>query len=153
MSLKALHSWFLISVLFLVVGCSKPEQPEFISLKYLKVHEFTEEEVTLTGTAILFNPNSYSITVKEIDIFVKVNDQAVGKVHQVGEVKVPSNSEFEVPLNVTFAPQDVYDNLLSGLINYIMKGEFAVHYKGDIRVKVSGLVFKVPVDYKGNVKI
>ena len=153
MSLKALHSWFLISVLFLVVGCSKPEQPEFINLKYLKVHEFTEEEVTLTGTAILFNPNGYSITVKEIDIFVKVNDQAVGKVSQVGEVKVPSNSEFEVPLNVTFAPQDVYDNLLSGLINYIMKGEFAVHYKGDIWVKVSGLVFKVPVDYKGNVKI
>ncbi len=153
MLLKDLHNLFLISGLLLAVSCSTPEQPEFINIKDLKVHEFTDEQITLTGVAILFNPNRYSITVKEIDISVQVNNHAIGKVKQIGEVKVPSNSEFEVPLNVTFAPQDVYDNLLSGLINYIMKGKFAVHYTGYIRIKVSGLVFKVAVDHKGNVKI
>ena len=122
-------------------------------MKNLKVESFSEEEVKLSGAAILYNPNTYSITVKEIDIFVKVNDQAVGKVNQIGEVKVPAKAEFEVPLNVSFAPEEVYDNLLSGLISYIMKGEFDVYYKGEIKIKVSGLVFKVPVDHKATVKI
>jgi LEA14-like dessication related protein len=122
-------------------------------MKNLAVENFSEEEVRLTGAAILHNPNSYSISVKEIDIFVRVDDQAVGKVNQIGEVKVPANAEFEVPLNVSFAPEEVYDNLLSGLISYIMKGEFEVYYKGFIKIKVSGLVFKVPVDHKANVKI
>lgn len=153
MPFKVLHGWFLMSILLLTVGCSTPEQPEFVRIKNLKVQEFTEEDINLTGAAVLFNPNSYSITVKEIDVFVRVNDQAVGKVNQVGEVKVPANSEFEIPLNVRFAPQEVFDNLLSGLISYIMKGEFEVHYKGFIRIKVSGWVFKVPLDHTASVKI
>ena len=149
------HLSVLYPLIFVLVAlaCSKPEQPEFVRMKNLTVESFTEEEVRLTGAAILHNPNGYSITVKEIDIFVRVNDQAVGKVNQVGEVKVPANAEFEVPLNVSFAPEEVYDNLLSGLISYIMKGEFEVYYKGAIRIKVSGLVFKVPVDHKATVKI
>ena len=142
-----------MSVILVAAACSKPEQPELIRIKDLKVQDFNKEEVILTGSAVLFNPNGYSITVKEIDVLVQVNDQAVGKVNQVGEVKILAKSEFEVPLNVTFAPQDVYDNLLSGLISYIMKGEFNVHYKGVIRIKVSGLVFTVPVDHKSIVKI
>ena len=153
MRFKALHSCFLMSVILVAVACSKPEQPELIRIKDLKVQDFNKEEVILTGSAVLFNPNRYSITVKEIDVLVQVNNQAVGKVNQVGEVKILAKSEFEVPLNVSFAPQDVYDNLLSGLISYIMKGEFNVHYKGVIRIKVSGLVFTVPVDHKSTVKI
>ena len=153
MRFRALHSCFLMSVILVAAACSKPEQPELIRIKDLKVQDFNKEEVILTGSAVLFNPNGYSITVKEIDVLVQVNDQAVGKVNQVGEVKILAKSEFEVPLNVTFAPQDVYDNLLSGLISYIMKGEFNVHYKGVIRIKVSGLVFTVPVDHKSIVKI
>jgi len=142
-----------MSVILVAAACSKPEQPELIRIKDLKVQDFNKEEVILTGSAVLYNPNGYSITVKEIDVLVQVNDQAVGKVNQVGEVKILAKSEFEVPLNVSFAPQDVYDNLLSGLISYIMKGEFNVHYKGVIRIKVSGLVFTVPVDHKSIVKI
>lgn len=122
-------------------------------MKNLKVDEFTEDLVTISGAAILYNPNSFLITVKEIDVEVKVNDQAVGKAKQIGEVRVPPKSEFEVPMNASFAPEEVYDNLLSGLINYIMKGEFDVYYKGSIRIKVSGVVFKVPVDHKATVKI
>ena len=153
MRLKLIQTYLLVLFVLLGLGCSKPTQPELIRVKNLEVHEFTEDEVTLTGSAILFNPNKYSITVNEIDISVKVNDQAVGKVKQMGEVNVPANAEFEVPLNVTFNPEDVYDNLLSGIISYLMKGEFDVHYQGVIKIKVGGLVFKVPVDHMATVKI
>ena len=148
-----IQTYLILLFVLLGLGCSKPTQPELVRVKNLEVHEFTEDVVTLTGSAILFNPNKYSIAVKEIDINVKVNNQAVGKVKQIGEVNVPANAEFEVPLNVTFDPEDVYDNLLSGIINYIMKGEFDVHYQGIIRIKVGGLVFKVPVDHMDTVKI
>ena len=148
----AISSCWLLTIV-ICCSCSRPEEPEFVQMKNLRVETFTEEEVKLSGAAILYNPNSYSITVKEIDIFVKVNDQAVGKVNQIGEIKVPARANFEVPLNVNFAPEEVYDNLLSGLINYIMKGEFDVYYKGQIKLKVSGIVFKVPVDHKATVKI
>lgn len=137
----------------LVLACSRPEEPEFVQMKNLTVDEFTEELVTISGAAILYNPNSFAITVKEIDVEVKVNDQAVGKAKQIGEVKVPPKAQFEVPMNASFAPEEVYDNLLSGLINYIMKGEFDVYYKGHIKIKVSGIVFNVPVDHKATVKI
>lgn len=143
----------LILSALIMLACSRPEEPEFVRMKNLKVDEFTEKEVNISGAAILYNPNRFPITVKEIDVSVKVNDQAVGKAKQIGEVKVPARSEFEIPLNASFAPEEVYDNLLSGLIGYIMKGEFDVYYKGYIRIKVSGVVFKVPVDHKAKVKI
>ncbi|GJM30691.1 MAG: hypothetical protein DHS20C17_33260 [Cyclobacteriaceae bacterium] len=122
-------------------------------MKDLKVEEFTEQEVKLSGAAILYNPNRFPITVKEIDVSVKVNDHAVGKAKQIGEVKVPAKAQFEIPMRVSFAPEEVYDNLLSGLIGYIMKGEFDVYYKGYIKIKVSGVVFRVPVDHKAKIKI
>ena len=143
----------LLMFCLLTLSCSRPEEPEFIRMKNLTVEEFSEEEVTISGAAILFNPNKFAVTVKEIDIEVKVNDQAVGKAKQIGEVKVPPGAEFEVPMNASFAPEEVYDNLLSGLINYIMKGEFDVYYKGFIKIKVSAATFKVPVDHKATVKI
>ena len=143
----------LLALSFLVLACSRPEEPEFVRMKNLQVDEFTDQQVTISGAAILYNPNNFAITVKEIDIEVKVNDQAVGKANQIGEVKVPPRAEFEVPLNAAFAPEEVYDNLLSGLINYIMKGQFDVHYKGHIKIKVSGVVFKVPVDHQATVKM
>jgi len=143
----------LLLPVVLALSCARPEEPEFIRMKNLQVNEFTEKEVNISGAAILYNPNSFPITVKEIDVAVRVNDQAVGKAKQIGDVKVPAKAEFEVPLNATFAPEEVYDNLLSGLIGYIMKGEFDVYYQGYIRIKVSGVVFKVPVDHKAKVKL
>ncbi len=134
-------------------ACSRPEEPELVKMKNLKVEEFTEDIVNISGAAVLYNPNNFKITVKEIDIEVRVNDQAVGKAKQIGEVMVPARSEFEVPMNASFAPEEVYDNLLSGIISYIMKGEFDVYYQGVIKIKVSGIVFRVPVDHKAKVKI
>ena len=154
MKLTHFHNYLLIFVTTLILwACSRPEEPELIRIKNLKVDEFTEEVVDISGAAILYNPNRFSITVMEIDIEVKVNDQAVGKAKQIGQVQVPARAEFEVPMNASFAPEEVYDNLLSGLINYIMKGEFDVYYKGVIKIKVSGVVFRVPVDHKTKVKI
>lgn len=148
-----LNNIYLTLLSLLILACSRPEEPEFIRMKNLKVEEFSEENVTISGAAMLFNPNTFTVTVKEIDIEVRVNDQAVGKAKQIGEVKVPPKAEFEVPMNASFAPEEVYDNLLSGLINYIMKGEFDVYYKGYIKIKVSGVMFKVPVDHKATVKV
>lgn len=145
--------YYFLPVFVLLTSCTRPIEPEFVRMKNLKVETFTEEEVTLTGAAILYNPNSFTITVKEIDVFVRVNDHAVGKAKQIGEVIVPAKAQFEVPLNASFAPEEVYDNLLSGLINYIMKGEFEVYYTGVIVIKVSGFIFKVPLDHKTKVKI
>lgn len=150
---KPYNTGLLLLTILSVVSCSRPEEPEFVRMKNLKVEEFTEEAVKISGTAILYNPNSFAITAKEADVAVTVNDQAVGKAKQIAEVNVPAKSEFEIPLNATFAPEEVYDNLLSGLIGYIMKGEFDVHYKGVIRIKVSGVVFRVPVDHKAKVKL
>ncbi len=145
--------WLLLLTVLSVASCSRPEEPEFVRMKNLKVEEFTEEVVKISGTAILYNPNNFAITAKEADVEVTVNDQAVGKAKQIAEVNVPAKSEFEIPLNANFAPEEIYDNLLSGLIGYIMKGEFDVHYKGVIRIKVSGVVFRVPVDHKAKVKL
>ncbi|MDH3710396.1 MAG: LEA type 2 family protein, partial [Cyclobacteriaceae bacterium] len=107
----------------------------------------------LGGEAILHNPNGIKVTVKEIDISVTVNEKAVGKVNQTGEIEVPANAEFEVPLVVDFAPNDVYDNLLSGLMTIISKGQLEVHYKGFIKMKAAGITFKVPIDHQDEVKI
>ena len=149
--------WFkVLNLLFICLwlySCSKPKQPEFVRIKSLVVKEFSDEKVTLGGEAILHNPNGIKVTVKEIDISVTVNEKAVGKVNQTGEIEVPANAEFEVPLVVDFAPNDVYDNLLSGLMTIISKGQLEVHYKGFIKMKAAGITFKVPIDHQDEVKI
>jgi len=140
-------------VLSLVSACNKPKQPEFVSIKSLEIQEMTDDKVTLAGEAILHNPNGFSVTVKEIDINVTVNEKAVGKVNQIGDIKVPAREDFEVPLVIDFAPRDVYNNLLSGLMAVITKGKLEVYYQGSIKMKAAGITFNVPIDYKDQVKL
>ena len=142
----------LVGLTALNLACSRPKEPELVRIKSLTVQEFTDKNVVLEAEAILLNPNSIGVTVKEIDVSVTVDEKAVGKVNQTGEIKVPAKSEFEVPLVIEFAPQDVYDNLLSGLISFIGKGEIPVHYQGHIKMKAAGINFKVPIDHKDQVK-
>ncbi len=144
---------YFVFLSLLVIGCSKPKQPEFVKIKSLDIQEFTDTKVTVAGEAVLNNPNKFSVTVKEIDVSVTINDKAVGKVNQIGDIKVPANSEFDVPLVIDFAPKDVYDNLLSGLMSFIAKGELEVHYEGVIKMKAAGITFKVPIDHRDDVKI
>ncbi len=142
--------------LFLIVGliaCGKPERPKFVSIKSLEVKDFTEKKVTLAGEAVLHNPNKFAVTLKEIDVSVTVNDNAVGKVNQIGDMQIPGNAEFDVPLVIDFTPNEVYDNLLTGIMSILSKGELEVHYVGVIRMKVAGVLFKVPVDHRDEVKI
>ena len=143
----------LVGLVVVCLACAKPKEPELVRIKSLTVQEFSEDKVVLAGEAILYNPNAIGVTVKEIDVSVTVDEKAVGKVNQTGDIKVPANSEFEVPLVIDFAPQDVYDNLLSGLISFISKGEISVYFQGHIKMKAAGINFKVPIDHRDKVKL
>ena len=151
--MKALHYFLTLGLVLSIVSCNKPKQPEFVSIKSLQVQEMTDQKVTLAGEAVLHNPNGFSVTVKEIDINVTVNEKAVGKVNQIGDIKVPAKEDFVVPLVIDFAPKDVYDNLLSGLMSVITKGKLDVYYQGSIRMKAAGITFNVPIDHTDEVKL
>ena len=151
--MKVIHCVLALGLMLSLGACNKPKQPEFVSIKSLEVREMTDSKVTLAGEAVLHNPNGFSVTVKEIDIDVTVNEKTVGKVNQIGDIKVPAKEDFVVPLVIDFAPKDVYNNLLSGLMAVITKGELEVYYQGSIKMKAAGITFNVPIDHQDEVKL
>jgi hypothetical protein len=61
--------------------------------------------------------------------------------------------EFSVPLRLTFNPNKIFDNVLSGIMGVLSNKKFTVKYKGYIKAKVAGITVKVPVSQKADIKL
>lgn len=147
--------WFLILLAPALWSCEKPQDPKFKTVENLKITEFNDQEVVLEGDAVIHNPNAFSIEVIATEMDVKVNDVEVGKVRQNERTEVAGNSDFRVPLIVSFPPEKVINDkgLLGGVLNAIFKKKVNVHYKGTITVSAVGLPIDVPVEAEKEMKL
>ncbi len=142
-------STILCFFVLVATTCSKPQAPEFKNVKNVAVEELTLSNVTIKGDAVCFNPNGMGITIRATDIDVSANEVAVGKVTQELKTKVPANSDFSIPLVVSFPPKKLLSKgsgLLGGLLSALSDQKVNMHYKGTITVEVLGVGIKVPLD-------
>lgn len=142
---KIISIFSVLAMVVLIIACSKPEKPEFRTVKDLKVGKITMSEIEVTGVAVMYNPNNVSLNVDNIDLDVFVDEKQVGKIQQTNLTEVPAKSEFNLPLSIKFPPSKIANSLLDAA-SILTKSEYKVKYKGKVTVKVLGIGIDVPLE-------
>ena len=152
--MKTKLAYVLISVF--LFSCSGPQEPEFERVENIKHIQKGKLEYTLTADIIMSNPNPISAKLMKTDLDIFVNEVKVGKVKQRLYTEVGANSEFTIPVKCDFSASEILknqNNSIGGLLNVLLDKKVDLQYVGSVKLKVAGLEFDVPVDFKQEIKL
>jgi len=119
----------------------------------IQVQNLSLKNVTLESKLIYHNPNLIGATVVNANTDISVNGINVGRVEQNQKIDVPANSDFELPIVISFPPKDIFKSkgLLRSALQVISNEKADVVYKGMMTIRVAGVEFNIPVDYEDEV--
>ena len=142
---------FLFIFFLLLFSCVPKEQVVLRNIKDVIVDAGIDGNAKLNAVAIFYNPNAIRMKLKEIDVEVMVDGKKSAHARQKFNFEIPAKAEFSVPLEVQLALKEI--GLLDTLLSLFGGKKYEIHYVGFVRVKVHGIVIKVPIDYKDEIKL
>lgn len=132
----------------LMIGCTVTEDIEFNKLENVRFGGVKDGMVSLKSDALFNNPNDYSVTIKSIDCDVYIDDNKVSELHQKLAKKIPSNSDFTLPIEIDIPAKELKKNL-KGIITGLFKQQKAIiKMDGVLKVDVAGVIIPVSFDYE-----
>ena len=149
------NSLFFLLLLSLS-SCSKLQEPILKNFGKIEVSEIKGGIVTVAAEALYENPNSIGGRLNKVVIDVWANDNKIGQIDQDMDLKIEPNSEFSVPLVITFPISEItkdQSNLLGGLLRAVLNKKVDMEYKGILRVRLAGIPFKLTIDQEEEVLI
>lgn len=142
---SALFMVFLISAVFFLSSCSKPEAPEYLGFRDFAVQSFSMDSSLLYTKLAFFNPNAYTMELKKGDVNVFLDDKLANHYTMDSTINIPRKDTFYVPLNLKVSPKLLIGSALRMLMN---DNKIKVRLVGSVRVKRSGVSFNVPINYE-----
>lgn len=105
----------------------------------------------LKGEARFYNPNQIRMKVKEIKLDVFLDGKKSAVIDQKLKSVIKSKAEFTLPLEFKIALKEI--GLMDALRGIFGGKKYELHYVGHIKVTVRGFPFRIPVDYKKEVRL
>ena len=149
--MKIVKSYFLI--LILLSSCTFEENVKFEQIKNVKIVGVTDGRVNLIAEADFYNPNDVSGKLKSIDLEVLLKDKSLARITQVKSFKIEKNAKFSIPINVSFALEDLQNGFLNNLLAIVSGKKLTLHFKGEIKVSTWGFTQTVPVSYYEEIRL
>jgi LEA14-like dessication related protein len=131
-----LPDWFPILLLFmggLMTSCAPLRPIEFRSVTDFKVQHLTSSP-ELAVNLNLHNPNSFGGKVKEFDIDFFLGESKITSV-ALKDVRVPSGSDFTLPLSTTASYQQLIQFLPSGISSLKSGKDIPLRLSGKVTLK------------------
>ena len=141
---KIFVSVVFVFLIILLAGCTPVKGPEYREIKNFKLGKIDMGESTVKMNVIFFNPNNSAFRVKSTDLNIYVNDSLVGHTILDTIIKVPSLSEFSLPISARIKTASLFSNALSFLLNR----EAAIRISGTIKAGVGSLYKNFKIDYR-----
>lgn len=151
-----MRSWLLpmvcLGMLSVFYGCQKPIAPDFKSIENVNVSLNGFTSADLNCDARFYNPNGKSIVLKNVKIDVNVDGRYLTSIDREYDMKLMPKEDFVVPVeaNILFKNVDLKD-VMALMKNTV--GTKAFEFKGNIKVKMYGLNFNIPIDHMEHIKI
>ena len=139
------RTFFAITVLLFVTGCVKIEEPEFRGIRDFRVDKFGISEVVVGLGMAYYNPNNFTVAVKETVVKVYVDSVYLGDFKQDTLIAVNKNAEFVIPLSGTVP----LAALLKMRIKDIHKRDVLLQADGLTRIGKAGVFIEKAVRYRG----
>jgi LEA14-like dessication related protein len=132
----------LASVLF---SCVKIEEPEFREIRDFHIDDVSLQEVQIQFGMAYFNPNEFSVTVKETAAKVYLDSAYLGEFKQDSLVEVKENDEFVVTLSGSLPVTTFFQMNLKDLL----KRQVLIHAEGATKVGKAGVFITKKINYQG----
>jgi LEA14-like dessication related protein len=136
---------FVISVSFAFVGCSKIQEPEFREVREFRVRNIGLEDVTIGFGMTYFNPNNFSVSVKETGAKVYIDSVFLGDFVQDTTIAVGENTDFTIPLSGTITITTFFKMNLKD----IHKRAVLIQADGSTKVGKAGIFITKKIRYEG----
>lgn len=141
-----------LAILAFAFSCKTPSQsPVLRQVKNVKLKGIDKDKAYLHADLLLYNPNDIKITLRKVDIGVRLEEKNIGRVEYRLRTKIQPNSEFTVPVDATLNLNEF--DFLNNLLALFGGKRYAVRYKGSIKITVKGLPLKIPINYEDEVKL
>lgn len=137
--------FFLLWVTALLFSCSKIQEPEFVGVRDFRVRNLGLQEVTIGFGMAYYNPNGFSVSVKETGAKVYLDSVYLGNFEQDTTIVVNEKSAFTVPLSGTI-PLETFFKLN---MKDIHKRQVLIRADGSTKVGKAGLYITKAITYQG----
>jgi len=144
---KGLFGFFLI-LLVGMLSCSQPKQLVYQDVKNFRIGNLDVTQPKVGMDLQFFNPNNFSLTLRDAQIDVYINDQFIGHGNLSSSFQVPAADTFLLPVILSANLKNVFSNALAIVFNKEVK----VRLQGSVKAG-RGILLTVPIYYEGVQKL
>ena len=140
-------------LLALVLICSafsscKLSSPIFKTVNNIKFESIGTKGLKLGAEAQFHNGNPLKCKVIDVNMNVLVDEKLIGILGEKADVVIGKKSDFMVPLGVLIKPEGTVLEDFKTLYRILTDRPTELYLVGDIKVKMMGMKFTVPVKYR-----
>ena len=139
----------ILLLMFFVVACSSPKDFEFKGLQEIKIDKISMGKNKIQAKIKYYNPNNFSMVLKQIDCDILMNNQAFTKVHLDTNFVIPANAQFMVPAQMEFEMSVLVKNSMDILFNKPIK----LNIKGNATLSKGIFTRTVPIAFETTQKL
>ena len=136
-------------LMFFVAACSSPKDFEFKGLQEIKIDKISMGKNNIQAKIKYYNPNNFSMVLKQIDCDILMNNQAFTKVHLDTNFVIPANAPFMVPAQMEFEMSVLVKNSMDILFNKPIK----LNIKGNATLSKGIFTKTVPIAFETTQKL
>jgi LEA14-like dessication related protein len=118
--MKQVTAVLLFLILFLS-ACSDPQSLEFKGLQDIQLDKLTMGKNKLKANIKYYNPNSFSLVLKQIDCKILMNNGQFTNLKLDTNFVIPAQKEFLLPAQFEFQMADLVKNSMDLLFNKPIK--------------------------------
>ncbi|MEO7924682.1 MAG: LEA type 2 family protein [Chitinophagaceae bacterium] len=133
----------------LLAGCGSVKEPEFRSIRDLRVSQVGLSESTLFLDMHYYNPNKFGIKLKEAEGDAWLEDKLLGHFFIDTLIHIPAAADFLLPIQLKADMGQLLKNSVALLLNK----EVTVRLKGSARFGKGFVYIRYPILYEGKHKL
>lgn len=131
-------------ILLVVAGCAKLKEPEFRRIDNFRIEDASLTSARVGLQATFFNPNGFTVSVKETEAEIYLDGVYMGKFVQDTLIETGQLREFFIPISGTVA----LNKLLQLDLRNLSSREVEVRAEGLTRVGKAGIFITRPFQYR-----
>lgn len=153
MNYTAIKNFLFIFPLICLIGCKEPEVPVLKEIRNIKIGSVLNNELYVTGEAVIINPNSFKAMLNEIDLNVSIDGQQIAIIEEVQEYLILPNEDSPIPLRGRIDLKAVEGILNKQGLKILLGEELPIRFEGMARAKVKGVNMKIPIRFSDKINL
>jgi len=132
---------------WLLSSC-KLTSPSFKTVENIRFESIGKKGLKLGAEAQFHNANPIKCRVIDVDMNVLVDERLIGVLGEKSDVVIKKKSDFTVPLGVLIKPEGTVLEDFKTFYKILTDRPTELYLIGNIKVKLMGITFTVPVKYR-----